>query len=422
MAWRTRSEVLAALAAGQTVSYGCGSSGVPFRTLSAVADVPSQVQMDADEQACTAAGQAGNVTPADVAAAVQQAITAPIPVAVMTADYAALPDDQRVSHDSASDHTLTPQPPASVQFRRFVFSNGYGGGRLTLAGQYITPVAAGQAVVTGPTLDPGASVDVVARFVPDGTGTDPAPTGLRLNGTSAANGGVGRWMYDIVSFNRGGPSAAEFAAGRQAAGVPGPVGSQGPAGVTGATGPVGPVGPQGPAGLKGDTGAVGNTGPTGAAGDVGPIGPSGAAGVAGVTGLVGPQGQPGTNATTTDDATTAAGGLMPAAAVAKLARLPSGVYRGRLQADATGSLAVTFAPAFAAGVVPVVEALVETPAGNSVPYFAVLAGTPTNTGCTFKLMKAPGLTATVAALGAVLTMYAAAPSVYVHVAACDPNP
>lgn len=73
MAWRTHDQLVAAIASGQTVSYGCGCPGVPFRTLTKAAEVPSQDQMTADEAVCTAAANTSvSALQAQLAALTQQ--------------------------------------------------------------------------------------------------------------------------------------------------------------------------------------------------------------------------------------------------------------------------------------------------------------------------------------------------------------
>lgn len=152
---------------------------------------------------------------ADALAAAQQAVratTAAVPVAVMTADYQAKADDQRIAHDSATGHTLTPLPEAQAVNRRFVFSNGYRGGSLTILGAFVTPTADGSAMVINPVLIPGASVDVICRFAVDPVGGDAQPADLRVDGSPAAANTPGRFVWDIVARNFGGGNAIAFQA------------------------------------------------------------------------------------------------------------------------------------------------------------------------------------------------------------------
>lgn len=162
----------------------------------------------------TAAEQAA-ATALALAQAVQvtvRTVSSPVPVAVMTLDYQVLSDDQRVAHDSPNDHVLTPLDPQTAANRRFVFSNGYLGGYLTLAGTFIYPLADGTCKLVNPRLMPGASVDVIARFVMDPSGTAPAPPDLRVDGGAPGSAALGVYVYDIVAVCVGAPDALTYAA------------------------------------------------------------------------------------------------------------------------------------------------------------------------------------------------------------------
>jgi hypothetical protein len=112
-------------------------------------------------------------------------------------------------------------------------------------------------------------------------------------------------------------------------------------------------------GPKGDPGAVGAAG---AASTVpGPAGPAGPAGADGKS-ITGPAGARGAD-----------GALS--------------IQRARLTTAADGTVVWTYPTPFAAGVVPILSALPEAPAGAPL-YSVQVDGTPTNTSVRFRVMRA----------------------------------
>jgi hypothetical protein len=83
-----------------------------------------------------------------------------------------------------------------------------------------------------------------------------------------------------------------------------------------------------------------------------------------------------------------------------------------LTSGADGSVVWTYPAAYAAGVVPVISALAEAPAG-SPPYVVQIDGTPSNTSVKFYVHKS-------AQTGAV-TSFSAAASVRLHLLAIAPT-
>lgn len=95
-------------------------------------------------------------------------------------------------------------------------------------------------------------------------------------------------------------------------------------------------------------------------------------------------------------------------------------YARRLTTAADGSLTVTFpAGLFASGVVPVVEATAEAPAGTTTAFFDVqLVGPPTNTGAKFQAYR-QNLTTTVTGTTGVLLIPPGA--ITIHITATAPQ-
>jgi hypothetical protein len=181
--------------------------------------------------------------------------------------------------------------------------------------------------------------------------------------------------------------------------VPGPQGDVGPAGAASTV--AGPAGPAGAVGAKGDTGqsTVGLVGPAGRDGKDGAAGAPGAASIVpgpiGPAGAIGPAGQSITGAT---GAVGAAGrdGILS-------------IQRAVLTTAADGSVVWTFAPAFAAGVVPVISAVC---AAGGVPH-VVQVEAVTNQRATLHAFRAD-------VLGKVATFNAAG-GVPLHVSALPPT-
>jgi hypothetical protein len=129
--------------------------------------------------------------------------------------------------------------------------------------------------------------------------------------------------------------------------------------------------------LEGQAAVPGPAGPAGAAGKsvTGPAGPAGATGAAGKDGAL-------------------------------------SIQRAVLTSGADGSVVWTYPAAYAAGVVPVISALAEAPAGAS-PYVVQIDGVPSNTSVKFYVHKS-------AQTGAV-TSFSAAASVRLHLLAIAPT-
>lgn len=140
-------------------------------------------------------------------------------------------------------------------------------------------------------------------------------------------------------------------------GPQGPVGLQGPKGDTGEAGPQGPTGNTGPQGIQGIKGDTGATGPQGLQGIQGVAGPKGDTGDTGPMGPQGPQGIQG----------------------------PSGISKRIVTlsgtTDASGNVAFTFSPAFAA--TPHIAVMLQ--AGNTRQFSRITAASAT--GCTINAFQ-----------------------------------
>jgi hypothetical protein len=150
---------------------------------------------------------------------------------------------------------------------------------------------------------------------------------------------------------------------------------------------------------------MGLPGPQGVKGDPGPVGPSGATGATGAQGVQGQQGLKGDTG--------------PQGAKGVDAEMP----RRAVLAYAGADLTWTYPEAFAAGVVPVVEAVAVGPSSGSTAsalYNVQVVGDPTNTSCKLRVNTIAAASVNLLGLGT-LNLFSQAPTgVKVHVTARAP--
>jgi hypothetical protein len=91
----------------------------------------------------------------------------------------------------------------------------------------------------------------------------------------------------------------------------------------------------------------------------------------------------------------------------------------RVQCAADGTYIWTYDTPFASGVVPIIEAVVEAPSGASVPYDIQLNGTPSNTACQIKVIKAVGTSLSILVLGTV-QLFTTPGATFIHLTAREP--